>query len=318
MGNQADAGPESTAPDDLMIVTPTRSPAQVRRGERLVREGYAPVPGGRVWYRAVVPRRERGQPLLALHGGPGVPHDYFEPLEALADERLVVFYDQLGCGRSDRPTTDATLWTLERFVDELADLRTWLGLDDVHLLGQSWGTMLAAEYVLRQPLGIRSLVLASPILSAARFSEDTRRLRAALPEDESIGRAAFYQRHGSGTADPLPPLDRAAAGANMDIYLLMWGPSEYEFVGSLSTFERVDRLGEIQVPVLMTCGRFDECTPEATEWYASHIPGARVCVVENAAHMALLTSTSEYLGVLRSFLDEHDRGPGTDTRRTED
>lgn len=125
----------------------------------------------------------------------------------------------------------------------------------------------------------------------------------------------LYQRYGSGTLDPLPPVDRAAAGTNMDIYRLMWGPSEYEFVGSLSTFERVDRLGEIDVPVLLTCGRFDECTPEATAWYASHVPGARVHVVENAVHMALLTSVSEYLGVLRSFLEEHDRGQDTDAPR---
>ena len=116
-------------------------------------EGYINVPGGRVWYRSVGPDSgsEGRTPLLCLHGGPGFTHNYLEPLEALADQRRVVFYDQLGCGRSDRPD-DETLWTVERFVEELVQVRAALGLDRLHLFGSSWGGMLAMQYVLdRQP-----------------------------------------------------------------------------------------------------------------------------------------------------------------------
>lgn len=104
-------------------------------------EGYVDVPGGKVWYR-VVGGGDR-TPLLLLHGGPGSPSYYLEPLGALADERPVVFYDQLGAGRSDQPT-DTTLWRVDRFVEELAAVRAALGLDEVHILGHSWGTMLAS------------------------------------------------------------------------------------------------------------------------------------------------------------------------------
>jgi len=111
-------------------------------------EGFVAVPGGRVWYRSV---GADGIPLLCLHGGPGFPHDYLEELEGLAPGRRVVFYDQLGCGRSDRPD-DPSLWTVDRFVEELAVVRESLGLERLHLFGSSWGGMLAIQYVLdRQP-----------------------------------------------------------------------------------------------------------------------------------------------------------------------
>jgi len=94
-------------------------------------EGYIDVPGGKVWYRAVGDNAE-ATPLLCLHGGPGFTHYYLEALEALADRRRVIFYDQLGCGRSDRPG-DLTLWNVDRFVEELAQVRSALKLDRLHL-----------------------------------------------------------------------------------------------------------------------------------------------------------------------------------------
>src|SRR6266850_4943415 len=115
-------------------------------------EGFIDVPGGRVWYRVV--GKGHRTPLLLLHGGPGAPSYYLKPLAALGDERPVVFYDQLGCGRSDRPD-DSTLWTIQRFIDELATVRKALNLKEVHILGTSWGTMLATDYMLMKPEGVR-------------------------------------------------------------------------------------------------------------------------------------------------------------------
>jgi proline iminopeptidase len=109
-------------------------------------EGFVEVPGGKVWYR-IVGDNDDAAPLLCLHGGPGFTHYYLEPLEALAEHRRVIFYDQLGCGRSDRPD-DLSLWTVDRFVEELAQVREALHLDRLHLFGSSWGGMLAMQYVL--------------------------------------------------------------------------------------------------------------------------------------------------------------------------
>ena len=124
-------------------------------------EGYLHVPGGRVWYRSVGEPHDDRAPLLCLHGGPGFTHYYLEPLEALADRRQVVFYDQLGCGRSERPD-DLSLWTVDRFVEELATVRAALELDLLHLFGSSWGGMLAMQYVLDHQPGWR----ASPCAAA--------------------------------------------------------------------------------------------------------------------------------------------------------
>src|SRR5439155_14953818 len=117
----------------------------------VARQGMIDVPGGRVWYRIVGSGKRT--PLLLLHGGPGAPGYYLKPLAALADERPVVFYDQLGCGRSPAPS-DTSLWTIDRFVQELAAVRKALGLERVHLYGTSWGTVLAVEAVKTGPRGV--------------------------------------------------------------------------------------------------------------------------------------------------------------------
>jgi proline-specific peptidase len=125
-------------------------------------EGFVPVDGFRVWYRSVGGGSDQeGVPLLILHGGPGAPYDYLENLEAMASDRQrVIFYDQLGCGRSDHPD-DPSLCEVSRFADEVGTVRQELGLEHVNILGQSWGGMLAIEYALRQPSGPVSLILAN-------------------------------------------------------------------------------------------------------------------------------------------------------------
>src|SRR5579859_6541944 len=160
-----------------------------------VQEGYIPVTGGLVWYRAV--NLGSGIPLLTLHGGPGSPHDYLEPLEELADDLPVVFYDQLGCGKSERPS-DSTLWQRGRFVEELDQIRRALNLEQVHLFGHSWGTMLAVDYVLTKPDGIKSLTLASPALSITHWLHDVRKYRMSLP----LGIQQILEKHESnGSTD---------------------------------------------------------------------------------------------------------------------
>lgn len=216
-------------------------------------EGHIEVPGGRVWYRIV--GSGRATPLLLLHGGPGAPSYYLERLAALADERPVIFYDQLGCGRSDRPT-DPSLWRIERFVEELRRVRNELGVDKVHILGHSWGSMLAVDYMLTNPTGVQSVVLAGPALNIPRYIHDVQALRAALPvavqetlkRHEDAGTTdsteyqeatqVFYKRHLS-RLDPWPSeLQKTMEGLGGEVYNAMWGPSEFFATGPLKDYDR--------------------------------------------------------------------------------
>lgn len=284
---------------------------------QISQEGYIPVTGGRVWYRIVGDRD--AVPVLVLHGGPGVPHDYLETLGGLADERPVVFYDQLGCGKSDCPD-DVLLWRIERFVEELAQVRRALGLERLHLLGQSWGGVLAAEYVLTRPSGVISLTMASSSFSIPHYLVEAMRLVANLPDDvqavlkhhekasttdsEAYQQAVeeFNRRH-LCRLQPYPePLQRAVAGMGIAVYHTMWGPSEFTCTGNLKDWDRTGRAHEITLPTLFTCGRYDEVTPEETQYNHGLLPGSEIVVFENSAHMAHLEETEGYLQVVRDFL----------------
>jgi proline iminopeptidase len=282
-------------------------------------EGFLAGRFGRIWH-VVRGSGAPGIPLLILHGGPGVPHDYLEPLSALSDERPVIFYDQLGCGHSDR-SNDPESRTLRYFVEELARVRTGLGLARVHLLGQSWGCMLAAEYLLsRRPEGVAGVVFSGPCLSAPRFAADLRgyltdmpdEVRTAIERCEADGEYdspvyeeavnAFYRKHVC-RLDPWPDcMVRAVDKIGMEVYRCMWGPSEFTMTGTLKDFDCTDRLGGITVPTLFTCGRFDEATPETTAFYRSKLPGSEMVVFEDASHEHHLEKPEEFLATVRGFL----------------
>lgn len=286
-----------------------------------VEEGFIKVPGGRVWYR-IVGADKPGVPLLTLHGGPGAPHDYLEPMEALATERPVIFYDQLGCGNSELPT-DTSLWNVQRFVEELEQVRTALKLDKVHLMGQSWGTMLAVEYMLRKkPEGIVSLILSGSYLSTPLWVADQQEWIAQLPENvrdtilkyEANGdftapayqeaMMAFYNKH-LCRLNPWPDaLNRAFEKMGMAVYMHMWGPSEFTMTGTLKQADLTEQLHEIKVPVLFTCGEFDEATPATTSLYKSKISGAEMHVFEGASHSHILEKPEAYNELLSGFLEK--------------
>lgn len=282
-------------------------------------EGRIPFRGYETWYRDVGP--ETGVPLLCLHGGPGSSHHYFEPLEALGDEgRRVVLYDQLGCGASDRPD-DPELWTVELFVAEVGAVRETLGLERIHLLGTSWGSMLGIEYVLTKPSGLVSLTLNSPPTSSETWKAEATRLRNELPEDvqrvlaehEAAGTTddpayeaaeeEFWRRH-ICLIDPMPDcVRRGRAAKNRAVYEALWGLSEWNPTGRLRDWDVRDRLHEIEVPTLVTSGRYDECTPKLAEDAQRGIRGAERVLFEESSHMAFVEEPERYRAVLSDFLE---------------
>jgi L-proline amide hydrolase len=290
------------------------------------REGYVEHGGGRTWYRVVGECSDGRDPLLCLHGGPGSTHNYFTPLERLAEDgRAVVLYDQLGCGRSDRP--DEIEWSVGVFLDELAALRDQLALERVHLLGTSWGGMLALEHALSGYGGLTSLVLSSTLASIEEWVAEALRLRAELPADvvatierhEAAGdydapgyRAAldvFDDRYVRRGARGRPELELMQAGLGKESYRAMVGPNEWTVTGALRGWDVRDRLGEIAVPALVARGRYDMCTESVAATLLAGLADAREAVFEESSHMPALEETDRYLEVGGAFLREAEASP---------
>jgi proline-specific peptidase len=294
-----------------------------------VTEGRIPFGGGETWYQVVGAGEQPGKlPLLCLHGGPGALHDYLEPLGALTETgRRVIFYDQIGCGKSWLQA-DPSKWTVELFVDEVAAVRDGLGLDRIHLFGSSWGGMLAMEYALTGPDGLASLVLSSSPASIPVWAEEANRLRRELPEatqrvldeHEAAGTidspeyeeatVEFYKRHVC-RLDPWPAyVNRSFAGLqeHPEVYITMQGPNEFVITGTLKDWDITARLGEIRVPTLITAGRYDEFTPRQAQALHEGIPGSELVTFEESSHMQFAEEPERYLQVVSDFLDHVEQG----------
>lgn len=294
-----------------------------------VHEGYIPFAGYRTYYRIVKPDEpEQGRlPLLTLHGGPGTTHWYLRTLDALADGfgRTVVYYDQIGCGASATPSMP-DLWSCELFEDELREIRRALELDHVHLLGQSWGGMLAMLYATHRPAGVASMVVASSPADTQLWVREAARLRGYLPremeealiqadEDGDYDRpevkaasAEYYRRH----VAKIPEDTRRGTYAypeddpsGTEVYNVMQGKSEFVMTGKLRDFNVVDQLPDICIPTLVTSGTADECTPLIAKQVADGIPGAEWHLFEGT-HTCHLEIPDEYNAVVEEFLERHE------------
>jgi proline-specific peptidase len=295
---------------------------------RAVVEGRIPFKGYSTWYRIVDHGEAPGKlPLLCLHGGPGAAHDYLESLDAMAATgRRVIYYDQLGCANSSLPHPAPEMWTVELFIEEIEAVRKALGLERIHLLGQSWGGMLAMEYMLTQPQGIASLTIASSPASMKQWVAEANRLRAKLPSDvqaaldrhEAAGTTgdpeylaatdAFYAQHVCRVVPPPEYVARSFAklGANPEVYNTMNGPNEFFVVGTLKEWDIIDRLPEINAPTLVTSGKYDEATPLISGTVYTGIPGARWVTFDHSSHMAHVEEVDRYMQVLGAWLAENE------------
>lgn len=287
-------------------------------------EGYIGVDDYELFYRRFGGGDEV---LLGLHGGPGMPHDYLLPLSRHGTaDRSVYLYDQFGVGRSDAPAPgDFDRYTVEHYRDEVEAVRRALDPDRFHVYGQSWGGMLAQEYVLEYGDRVDSLVLANTLADTKSAYESMRGVLDELPADEretieaheaerDFDAPAYeaaldgaYREHVCRFEEYPDPVARTFETINMDAYGLMWGPNEYVLLDGarLRGWDVRDRLGEVDVPTLVLTGGHDEIAPAIAADIADRIPGADLVEFAESSHMPFWEQPDAHYEAVESFLAEH-------------
>ena len=266
--------------------------------------------------------------ILTLHGGPGVTHEYFECMEDFLPDarRPFYYYDQLGSAYSDQPD-DPKLWVVDRFRDEVEQVRSALGLENFHLYGQSWGGMLGIEYALKYQNHLKSLVISNMTASVASYVKYVNELRARLPK-ETIATLEKYEAKGEFEApeyqevmfkqiyrrhlcrlDPWPdPVERAFKHLNPKVYNTMQGPNEFVVNGTFKDWDRWNDLKQIRVPTLLLVGRYDTMSVADIQRMGKEIPNSRVAVLEKGSHLANYDDQDAYFRHLLGFWDDVDGG----------
>jgi len=278
-----------------------------------------------VWTRRV---GEGPIKMLVLHGGPGANHEYLECLAQHLPQHGVelYLYDQLGSYYSDQPA-DLSLWTIERFREEVEQVRRAWGLEQFYLYGQSWGGMLAIEYALKYQANLKAVVVSNMTASIASYVERLGVLRGRLPED-ILDRMLRFERQGR-YEDPEyvelvhehlytkylcrlnPWPDAVVRGFDhiaAPVYNTMQGPNEFVVTGSFASWNRWDDLKDIRVPTLLIVGRHDTMSPDDIVEMGRRIPRARVGICEEGSHLSCWDDPEAYYGHLVGFLLDIEEG----------
>lgn len=287
-------------------------------------EGFIDVQGGKIWYKVI--GDGVNVPLLMLHGGPGVPSYYLNPLlEDLSRDRPVIVFDQLGCGRSDR-ITDTSLMTVDAYVEQVGALLDALDVGNIYLYGHSWGTMLGVEYYLKYGERVKGMILSSPCLSAGIWESDADTLISMLPDsvqvilrnnisgvpqDSATLASAidvffknYYWRKQPHSAD----VDSSMAQMGLEVYEHMWGTAEFFSTGTLKNYDRTGDLNRIKVPALYITGEFDVATPGTVRYYQHLTPDARMSITSSAGHLTMHDNAAGDIKAISDFLMELDAG----------
>jgi proline iminopeptidase len=269
--------------------------------------------------------------LLLLHGGPGATHEYFEGFESFLPSEGIefIYYDQLGSAYSDQPHDEA-LWTTERFVDEVEQVRQALGLDrdNFYLLGHSWGGILAVEYALAHQAHLKGLVISNMMMSIPDYNRYANEVLAAHMPQEVVREIReiekkgeydsprymelllpnFYAKHIQRLPEWPDAVNRAFGKINKEVYVLMQGPSEFGASGRLERWDRKADLRRIVVPTLVIGARHDTMDPDHMKWLAGQVQNGRFLLCPEGSHMAMWDDQQTYMtGVIR-FLKDVDQG----------
>ena len=263
--------------------------------------------------------------LLLLHGGPGATHEYLLGFDSFLPQAgvEVIYYDQLGSGWSDAPD-DPSLWTIERFVDEVEQVRRALGLESFYLLGQSWGGILGIEYALAHQEHLAGLVISNMMASIPAYNtyasevlvpgldpERTARIKALEaagdtddPEYEELLMAEHYVKHVLRLpVEEWPePVTRSFSRINKDIYVPMQGPSELGASGTLVDWDRFDDLARIAVPTLVIGAAHDTMDPDHKRAMAAQLPKGEDLHCPEGSHLAMYDDQQTYMAGLVDWL----------------
>ena len=286
------------------------------------KEGFVDVSGFKLFYRIFSPPNPKGT-VLCLHGGPGVPHNYILSMADLANfGYTVVFYDQLGVGKSELPK-NPRLYIVERYVEELENFRGAMKLGRIHLWGSSWGGFLGIAYALKYQQNLKSLISAGGASSTPLTYEGMLKLRSELPQDIQASLKKYedqgdyenpeylkaldvvYHKHTCRLSQWPPEVQFAFDHVSKPVYHTMWGPNEFTLIGNLMYWDVTSELDRITTPTLITCGRYDEVVPEVGEILHKGIRDSKMRIFENSSHLTFWEEREEYMQEIRNFLDRH-------------
>ena len=265
--------------------------------------------------------------VLLLHGGPGFTHDYFECFEDFLPAAGIEFYyyDQLGTGNSDIPT-DTALWNIPRYVEEVEQVRKGLGLDQFYLLGHSWGSMLAMEYLQQYQGHVKAAVLSNMTAGIKSYQTYAAKLKEQfltkqeIKTFDSLDRLKLYDSPQYQELlmsklytemicripleDWPEPLMRAFKKANHAIYIQMQGVDEFHVTGNFRGWEMWDSLPNIKVPTLVLGGIHDEMNPDDMIKEGKLIPNSRTYLCPGGSHLSMYDDQQNYFAALLRFLKE--------------
>lgn len=266
-----------------------------------------------------------GDAVVLLSGGPGLSHEYLQPLRALASDAQLVFFDQRGTGRSDKANLQD--YTVEANVEDVEQLRRELQLDSFILFGHSWGGMLAQAYALKYPTHVSKLILADTFSSVTELNLSLMRMRNAVPEATRAIYDRYEQEGLYKDRDRYP--DEYQAGLEIayepvfisvpppeylqdvfsklayDVYRVMWGEeSEFKVTGTLAQFDVTHQLPEIRVPTLVIVSTSDIPTVAMAQQTAQLIPDARLDVFEHSRHFPFIEEPDKFFNVIRQFIQD--------------
>lgn len=262
--------------------------------------------------------------LLTLHGGPGLTHEYLECLESFLPKEGIEFYyyDQLGSGCSDHPE-DESLWTLDRFCDEVEQVRAALRLDDFCLYGHSWGGILGIEYGLKYQRHLKALIISNMTASASSYDKYLGKLKKKFPlevrktlekyetkedydalEYQEVMDKYYYSKY-MCRLEPWPePLARAVEHTNPEVFNVIHGPNEFVTTGTCKYWDRWKELQQIRVPTLLVVGRYDTMNARDVRKMGRLIPNSRVVVCRNGSHLSMYDDQQTYFHRIMEFLKE--------------
>jgi proline iminopeptidase len=295
-----------------------------KRTEVRETRGLKEVLGFTLFYKIFLPAQSRPKgTVVCLHGGPGACHDYLMPHIDLAKFGYkVVFYDQLGCGKSEVPKNVA-LFSVERGVEELEEFRKKMRLGKIHLMGSSYGGMLALSYALRYQRNLKSLITAGGLASVPLCVDEMNRLKRALPKGvqgtmqkyEDAGDyhnlayekavMVFYKRHLLRLEKWPREQDYTMRHLSKPVYYTMNGPNEFMIIGNTKYYDITDKLHMIQVPTLVMGGRYDEVTPKVARSIHNNIQGSKLVTFQKSSHMPFWEEREKYMKTLSQFLDKN-------------